>query len=152
VAQLIPANSSDPTALSLAALQGSTLVQINSSAAVLALAKSAGFDSVYAFMPGLQMFWEDVSASTTDPLLCKRDQASSAPFGNLSAPATISATTSVHAVEQPGLPLEDLSADAPRAAKLQCALKGGRTLQGIPQNPTPTCYGSFLNAAATGID
>jgi hypothetical protein len=46
----------------MAALQGSTLVQINSSAAVLALAKSAGFDSVNAFMPGLQMFWDDVSA------------------------------------------------------------------------------------------
>jgi hypothetical protein len=47
----------------MAALQGATLVQINSSAAVLALAKSAGFGSVYAFMPGLQMFWNDVSAT-----------------------------------------------------------------------------------------
>jgi hypothetical protein len=42
-------------------LQGATLVQINSSATVLALAKSAGFDSINAFMPGLQMFWDDVS-------------------------------------------------------------------------------------------
>jgi hypothetical protein len=63
VAQLLPANSSDPTALSLAALQGATLVQINGSSAVLALAKSAGFSSVQAFMPGLQMFWDDVSAA-----------------------------------------------------------------------------------------
>jgi hypothetical protein len=47
----------------MAALQGATLVQINGSAAVLALAKSAGFDSVEAFMPGLQMFWNDVSTS-----------------------------------------------------------------------------------------
>jgi hypothetical protein len=61
VAQLLPATSSDPGALSMAALQGATLVQINSSAAVLALAKSAGFDTVQAFMPGLQMFWDDVS-------------------------------------------------------------------------------------------
>jgi hypothetical protein len=61
VAQLLPVNSSDPNALSMAALHGATLVQINSSAAVLALAKSAGFDSIQAFMPGLQMFWNDVS-------------------------------------------------------------------------------------------
>jgi hypothetical protein len=61
VAQLLPANSSESTALSMAALQGATLVQINSSAIVLALAKSAGFYSVQAFMPGLQMFWDDVS-------------------------------------------------------------------------------------------
>jgi hypothetical protein len=47
----------------MSALQGATVVQINSSAAVLALAKSAGFDSVAAFMPGLQMFWDDVSAA-----------------------------------------------------------------------------------------
>jgi hypothetical protein len=53
----------------MAALQGSTLVQINSSAAVLALAKSAGFDSVHAFMPGLKMFWEDVSPNTTGMLM-----------------------------------------------------------------------------------
>jgi hypothetical protein len=45
----------------MATLADSTLVQINSSAEVLALAKSAGFDSVEAFMPGLQMFWNDVS-------------------------------------------------------------------------------------------
>jgi hypothetical protein len=44
-------------------LQGATLVQINSSATVLALAQSAGFDSIQAFMPGLQMFWDDVSCS-----------------------------------------------------------------------------------------
>jgi hypothetical protein len=62
VAQLLPANSSDPNALSMSALQGATLIQIHSSAAVLALAKSAGFDSIQAFMPGLQMFWDDVSA------------------------------------------------------------------------------------------
>jgi hypothetical protein len=61
VAQLLPASSPDPNALSMAALQGATVVQINSSAAVLALAKSAGFDTVAAFMPGLQMFWDDVS-------------------------------------------------------------------------------------------
>jgi hypothetical protein len=46
-----------------------------------------------------------------------------------SAPTAISATTSVYAVEQPGIPLENLSANAPGAAKLQCGLKGGRTLQ-----------------------
>jgi hypothetical protein len=34
----------------------------------------------------------------------------------------------VHAVEQPGLPLENLRADASAAAKRQCALKGGRPL------------------------
>jgi hypothetical protein len=63
VAQLVPASSDDPTALSMTALGGATLVQINSSAAVLALAKSAGFNSIQAFMPGLQMFWDDVSLS-----------------------------------------------------------------------------------------
>jgi hypothetical protein len=61
VAELLPANSSDPNALTMATLQGTTLVQINSSAAVLALAKSAGFNSIRGFMPGLQMFWDDVS-------------------------------------------------------------------------------------------
>jgi hypothetical protein len=61
VAELLPANSSDPNALTMATLQGTSLVQINSSAAVLALAKSAGFKSIKAFMPGLQMFWDDVS-------------------------------------------------------------------------------------------
>jgi hypothetical protein len=61
VAELLPANSSDPAALSMAALQGASLVQINSSVVVLTLAKSAGFNSVQAFMPGLQMFWDDVS-------------------------------------------------------------------------------------------
>jgi hypothetical protein len=61
VAELLPTNSTDPSALTLAALQGATVVQINSSAAVLALARSAGFDSVNALMPGLQMFWDDVS-------------------------------------------------------------------------------------------
>jgi hypothetical protein len=61
VAELLPADSTNTSVLSLAALQGATLVQINTSAAVLALAKSAGFDSVAAFMPGLPMFWDDVS-------------------------------------------------------------------------------------------
>jgi hypothetical protein len=46
----------------MATLADSTLVQINSSAEVLALAKSAGFTSIQAFMPGLQMFWNDVSS------------------------------------------------------------------------------------------
>jgi hypothetical protein len=57
----------------MATLQGATLVQINSSAEVLALAKSAGFDSIQAFMPGLQMFWDDVSAAACSPvgLLCR---------------------------------------------------------------------------------
>jgi hypothetical protein len=45
----------------MASLQGLTLIQINSSAALLAVAKQAGFDSIQAFMPGLQMFWDDVS-------------------------------------------------------------------------------------------
>jgi hypothetical protein len=49
-------------------------------------------------------------------------------FLPLDKPQCISVTTSVHAVEQPGLPLENLGADAPGAAKLQCALEGGRTL------------------------
>jgi hypothetical protein len=61
VAQLLPANSSDPATLSMATLQEASLVQINSSAAVLAFAKGAGFDNINAFMPGLQMFWNDVS-------------------------------------------------------------------------------------------
>jgi hypothetical protein len=68
VAQLLPANSSESTALSMATLQGATLVQINSSAEVLALAKSAGFDSIQAFMPGLQMFWDDVSAANCNSM------------------------------------------------------------------------------------
>jgi hypothetical protein len=55
-------------------------------------------------------------------------QGPSALLANLCAPPAISATTSVHAVEQPGLPLENLSAYAPGAANLQCALKGGRPL------------------------
>jgi hypothetical protein len=60
------------------------------------------------------------------------DAGPSAPLANLSAPAAISATTSVHAAEQPVLPLEILSADAPGGAELQCALKGGRTLPVAP--------------------
>jgi hypothetical protein len=56
-------------------------------------------------------------------------QGSSAPLAKLSAPGAISAETSVHAVEEPGLPLENLRADAPGAAELQCALKGGRPLR-----------------------
>jgi hypothetical protein len=40
----------------------------------------------------------------------------------------MSVTTSVHAVESPGLPPENLRADAPGTAELQCALKGGRPL------------------------
>jgi hypothetical protein len=55
-------------------------------------------------------------------------QGPSALLANLSAPAAIAFTTSVHVVDQPGLPLENLSADAPGAARLQCALKGGRPL------------------------
>jgi hypothetical protein len=61
VAELLPTNSTDPSALTMAALQGATVVQINSSVSVLALARSAGFDSIGALMPGLQMFWDDVS-------------------------------------------------------------------------------------------
>jgi hypothetical protein len=52
-----------------------------------------------------------------------KDQGPSALLANLSAPAAISFTTSVHTVEQPGFPLENLSADAPGRA-----LKGGRPL------------------------
>jgi hypothetical protein len=48
-----------------------------------------------------------------------------------------SVTTSVHADEDPGLPLDNLSADAPGATKPQCALKGGRPLG--------------VRAAATGV-
>jgi hypothetical protein len=59
---LAAADSTDPSALSMKTLEEATLVQINSSAAVLALARSAGFDSVQAFMPGLRMFWDDVSS------------------------------------------------------------------------------------------
>jgi hypothetical protein len=61
VAQLLPASSSNSSQLTMASLADTTLVQINSSAEVLALAKSAGYNSVEAFMPGLQMFWNDVS-------------------------------------------------------------------------------------------
>jgi hypothetical protein len=43
-------------------------------------------------------------------------QGPSTPFANLSAPAAIFVTTSVHAVEQLGVPLVNLSADAPGAA------------------------------------
>jgi hypothetical protein len=50
------------------------------------------------------------------------------PLTNLSAPPAILVTTSVRAVEHPGFRLENLSADAPGLAKLQCALKGGRPL------------------------
>jgi hypothetical protein len=62
VAQLLPTSGSDPLQLSMATLADSSLVQINSSAEVLALAKSAGFNSIEAFMPGLKMFWNDVSS------------------------------------------------------------------------------------------
>jgi hypothetical protein len=55
-------------------------------------------------------------------------QGTSAPLKNLSAPAAISVVISVHAVEQPGLPLENPSANATEGAKLECALRGGRTL------------------------
>jgi hypothetical protein len=63
VAELIPTNSSDPDpdVLTMEVLRGASFVAINSSAALLALAKSAGFDTIQAFMPGLQMFWDDVS-------------------------------------------------------------------------------------------
>jgi hypothetical protein len=41
-------------------------------------------------------------------------------------------TKSVHAVEEPGSRLQYLRADAPMAAKPQCALKGDRPLLGTP--------------------
>jgi hypothetical protein len=50
------------------------------------------------------------------------------PLHFLSAPGASSGQTSVHAVEEPWLPLENLSANAPGAAGPQCALKGGRPL------------------------
>jgi hypothetical protein len=56
------------------------------------------------------------------------DQGSTAPFAFLSAPGASSGQTSVRAVEEPWLPLGNLSADAPGAAELQCALKGGKPL------------------------
>jgi hypothetical protein len=71
-------------------------------------------------------FW--AGSALAGYLPCSLMQGPTAPLANLSAPATISATTSVHAVQQPGLPLGNLSADAPETAKPQCALKGGRTL------------------------
>jgi hypothetical protein len=55
-------------------------------------------------------------------------QESTAPFAFLGAPGASSGQTSVHAVEEPWLPLGSLSADAPGAAELHCALKGGKPL------------------------
>jgi hypothetical protein len=59
--------------------------------------------------------------------------------GNLTAPAAISATTSVHAAESPVLPLKNLRADAPGATELQCALKGGRPLPHADQSNSQVC-------------
>jgi hypothetical protein len=64
-------------------------------------------------------------SASGSPLAC---QGSSAPFAFLSAPGASSGQTSVHAVGEPWLPFEKLSADDPGAAKPQCALKGGRHL------------------------
>jgi hypothetical protein len=55
-------------------------------------------------------------------------QGSTAPLPNLSALVATSVTPSMHAVEEPGLPLENFRADAPGSAELECALKGGRPL------------------------
>jgi hypothetical protein len=66
-------------------------------------------------------------------------QRPSAPLANLSAPAAISATTSVHAVEHAVSPLGDLRAHAPGAAKPQCALEGGRE----PMKTHLDCMGSI---------
>jgi hypothetical protein len=56
------------------------------------------------------------------------NQGSSCPFAFLSAPGASSGQTSVHAVEEPWLPLQNLSAGAPGAAEPQCALTGGKSL------------------------
>jgi hypothetical protein len=69
-----------------------------------------------------------VLASLLAQMLVGPAQGSSAPFAFLSAPGASSAQTSVHAVEEPWLPLENLSALDPGAPELQCALKGGRPL------------------------
>jgi hypothetical protein len=84
---------------------------------------------VYISCVRVQLPGEDCKLGRRLPLLVlPQQQGPSAPLANLSAPAAISATTSVHAVEQLGLPPENLSADAPGASKPQCALKGGRPL------------------------
>jgi hypothetical protein len=57
-------------------------------------------------------------------------QGSSGPFAFLSAPGDSSGQTSVHAVEEPWLPLQNISAHAVGAAELQCALTGGKPLLG----------------------
>jgi hypothetical protein len=72
------------------------------------------------------------------------EQGSSAPYAFLSAPGAIFVQASVHAVEEPWLPLQNLSAHAPGAAELQCALKGGGPLDGrtcLQERPTsfPGC-------------
>jgi hypothetical protein len=61
-------------------------------------------------------------------------QGSFAPFAFLGAPGISSGQTLVHAVEEPWLPLENLSADAPGAAILECTLMGGTPLMHVTRN------------------
>jgi hypothetical protein len=77
----------------------------------------------------------------------RHSQGSTAPVANLSAPGGVSIRTPVHVVEEPGLQLDNLSADAQWAAKLQCALKGGRPLGMALQQPRAgTCgWGQAVN-------
>jgi hypothetical protein len=61
-------------------------------------------------------------------------------MADLSTPGAISVTPPVQTVEQARLPLENLRADAPGAAEVQCALKGGRPLLPGPMHAYNCLY------------
>jgi hypothetical protein len=51
----------NPSSLTLAQLEGMTYQQLNSSSELLVLAQRAGYQSVQDMLPGLGMFFDDVS-------------------------------------------------------------------------------------------
>jgi hypothetical protein len=73
------------------------------------------------------------------------DQGSTAPFAILSTARAITGQTSVHAAEEPRLPIENLRADAPGAAEPRCVLEGVR-----PLLMTFHCAGSGLQLLRLG--
>jgi hypothetical protein len=89
-----------------------------------------GADSLLSSHSKLNV-WNIPCSDLLAPQVGASNQGSSDPFAFLSAPGAISGQTSVHAVEEPWLPLGNLSADAPGASELQCALTGGKPLQAM---------------------
>jgi hypothetical protein len=57
-----PAQGSGSTSLTFEQLEAMSYTQINSSQVLLQIAIDAGYSSIDEMLPGLEMFWDDVSA------------------------------------------------------------------------------------------